>query len=251
MVLSSPIPPSAIIQDRAVCEFNEHVEQEQPTEKTIDQLRHQHCLNLISDLFDFSGIRHNLASMVRLMEESYAQLFPETLKRYQEHYNKFSDHVITVSDKFKKQYRRLILENESNDISPELQERRQKGAKYFFDELKPIQDFAKDILLTSDNKEVQKRTNNIEDELMQSLTQKNQLLAFVQLSGFHLTEFQKCRAILSAGNSIKPTGEIEVKTAPPTETTKKTSEKLTVPSEIQHPELYKTLYHWRNDLAKK
>ena len=253
LVLSTPIPASAIIQDQAVCVFNERMEQQQPTLAAIDVMRQQHCLNLISELFDFSGIGHNLNRTIRLLDEHFYQLYPETLKKYQNESVNFTDKIYTVAEKFKAQYQRLVSECTENEISNELQERLQKGATYFHSFIKPLCEMAVATQLPSDNKEIKKRTTNILDDLKKSLNDKRQLLAYVSHSGFHLGEFQKCKALVAADQAITINGELDSEAAPvkATSSKSKSKEKLVIPSEIQNPKLYEMLYKWRNKKAKE
>lgn len=252
LVLSSPIPASAIIQDQAVCVFNQKMEQQQPTLAAIDLMRHQHCLNLISDLFDFSEIRNNLSRTLRLLEEHFYQLYPETIKKYENELNQFDNNIVTVAEKFHAQYQRLISEMKENDISEELQERLRKGATYFHGFIEPLCKMAEATQLPSDNKEVKKKTTNILDDLKKSINDKRQLLAYISASGFQLGEYQKCKALVAADQPITPTGEIDMEAAPvKTESKSKTKEKLVIPSEIQNPKLYELLYKWRSKKAKE
>ena len=252
LVLSTPIPASAIIQDHAVCVFNERMEQQQPTLAAIDIMRQQHCLNLISELFDFSQIGHNLNRTIRLLDEYFYQLYPSTLKKYQDESVNFTDKIFTVAEKFKAQYQRLVSEMKESEISSELQERLQKGATYFHSFIAPLCEIAMSTQLPSDNKEIKKRTTNILEELQKSLNDKRQLLAYVSTSGFHLGEYQKCKALVAADQPITPQGEIDIDATPAkAESSKsKRKEKLIIPSEIQNPKLYEMLYKWRSEKAK-
>ena len=249
MVLSAPIPASAIIQDRAVCDFNKQVELQQPGTDTIDKLRHQHCLKLVSDLFDFSVIRHSLNGATRLMEESFYKLFPETLKKYQSCHSSFNDNVIAVAEKFSAQYQRLITQDDSKEISDTLQERIRKGANYFNKMLLPLLEIVKQTSLPSDNKEINKKASNVLHELQLHLSNKSQLLAYVETCGFSIQGYQKCRALLAAGQPITPKGEVDVSALPEKQEKTKASEKFVVPEEIQHPDLYRKLNIWRNKIA--
>ena len=253
LVLSSPIPASAIIQDRAVCMFNEKMEQQQPTLAAIDLMRHQHCLNLISELFDFSEIRNNLSRTLRLLDEHFYQLYPGTLKKYQDELSKFDNNVVMVAEKFRAQYQRLVSEMKDTEISDELQERIRKGATYFHNFIQPLYETAVNTQLPSDNKEIKKRTTTILDDLKKSLNDKRLLLAYVSASGFHLGDYQKCKALVAADQPITPQGTIDIEAVPDkTESSKsRTKEKLVIPSEIQNPKLYEMLYKWRNKKAKE
>lgn len=248
LVLSSPIPPSAIIQDSAVCQFNEKVAQQQPTEQSIDLMRQEHCLNLIGDLFDFSPIRNALNSVQRLMEIHFYQLFPQTLQEYQGWMPSFNGKVLAVADKFRRQYHRLVAESGPGDISTALQERLTKGAAYFYEQLAPLEKMARHMTLPTDNKELKKRTNNALEDLRSVLSQKCMLLAYVKSNGMELAPYQRCRALVLAGQPMLPDGSVDT-AAQEAAGRKRTTEKLTIPAEIQHPDLYQILYNWRSQKA--
>lgn len=252
LVLSTPIPASAIIQDHAVCVFNQKMEQQQPTLAAIDMMRHQHCLNLISELFDFYEARNNLGRLVRLLDEHFYQLYPETLKKFQKELNQFDNKVVTVAEKFKAQYQRMISASNDSDISAELQERLQKGATYFHSSMAPLYALVENTQLPSDNKEIKKKTTAILDDLRKVLNDKCQLLLYVSTSGFHLSEYQKCKALVAADQPITPQGEIDVEKVPvKEEKAKPKKEKLIIPSEIQNAKLYEMLYRWRSKKAQE
>ena len=253
LVLSTPIPASAIIQDNAVCQFNERVEQQQPTANAIDILRHQHCLKLVSGLFDFSSIRHTLSAVVRLLEESFSKLYPETLKTYNATLSPFNDNILAVAEKFQSQYQRLVFANTEEEISPELQERIQKGAGYFHKQLLPLYELVHNTHLPTDNKETQKRVTNILGALKEEMTNKCYLLAYVVKNGFNVLDYQKCRAMLAAGQSVTPQGTVATPdlTENKETTSSKRIDKLEIPSGVQHRDLYESLYTWRAQKAKE
>ena len=242
LVLSAPIPPHAIIQEQAVCRFNEKVAQDQERAVDLEQLRTVHCFHLIAQLFDFSALRVNLEAERQLLASHFQKNFPDTVRAFNNATASLYDQVIAVADKFRNQYQRLNQQTENGVVSAELQERIQKGAQYFSKMLEPLLKLVQETQLPTDNKEVRKRMMTTRDTLLQELTEKHHLLAHVCLKGFEVRDFQKAKTRIAVQTTMTPdTGKATA--------AKAKEEKPTVPSEMLNPRLYKQLYEWRSKKA--
>jgi hypothetical protein len=78
-----------------------------------------------------------------------------------------------------------------------LQERLQKGAAYFEEQLLFIRILLKNTLLNSDSKAIRKRRDEILSSINASYKLKFQLLHYVAQNGFLLQDYLKTKARLS------------------------------------------------------
>ena len=252
LVLSSPIPPSAIIQDQAIRLFNEQIEQQHITPDSIERLCRQHNLHLIDDLFDFSPVRHHLQAFIMLLEECFRLLYPQTLAQYSAFMPILNEKIIAIARKFQAQCHQAMEQDNVVDanIPAPLLKRIEGGAAYFREQLQPLVNLTDNTLLPTDNKEIKKRTASLFEQLQQSLHQKQHLLAHVAETGFHTADYQKQRTLVSAGLTASETKESK-KAGKDNSPSARQREKLTVPAEIRHPELYNALHQWRTQRAAK
>ena len=78
-----------------------------------------------------------------------------------------------------------------------LQERLQKGAAYFEEQLLFIRILLKNTLLNSDNKNIRKRRDELLSSMNTNYKLKFQLLHYVSQNGFQLQDYLKTKARLS------------------------------------------------------
>lgn len=249
MVLSSPLAVNAIISDSTVDEYNQYIESHVPNEKQLSILQQTYFLDLLSELFDFSLIARYFNEQVRLIDEHFYKLYPQLLAEYKKQIQLFTTEVVDVSYRFHKQYERLVVQFPDYDTNTELQARIIKGATYFEQNLRPFLKLAEATNLPTDNKELRKKVNTTLENFWDALTQKLQLLEYVEESGFHINEYLKKKAfIMLSEDEPSPTG---TKPKEKRERTPRERKKVEVPTDILHPELYRQLTEWRGAKAKE
>ena len=249
MVLSSPLAVNAIISDSTVDEYNQYIESHVPNEKQVSILQQIYFLNLLSELFDFSLIARYFNEQVRLIDEHFYKLYPQLLAEYKKQIQQFTTEVVDVSYRFHKQYERLVVQFPDYDTNTDLQARIIKGATYFEQNLRPFLKLAEATNLPTDNKELRKKANTTLENFWDALTQKLQLLEYVEENGFHINEYLKKKAfIMLSEDEPSPTA---TKPKEKRERAPKERKKVEVPTDILHPELYKRLTEWRGAKAKE
>lgn len=92
-----------------------------------------------------------------------------------------------------------------------------------------------------DNKEVRKQLLTAWEELARACKQARGLLGFVREEGFHISAFLKKKAVLSLEEIAGAAGQKK--------SGGKKQKDMSVPTDIQHPELYRRLIEWRNKEA--
>lgn len=247
LVLSAPLSAKAVISDGAVDSFTETARKNEPDESRFHTLQRAYFHELLSGLFDFQSLEHALKNYVRLIDEHLYKLYPKQLEAYKEEAERFHENVIKVSQKFGLQYNRLIDAARNYAEDKALQERIHSGAKYFKEQLEPLDMIMSNSSLGTDNKDLKKKLNEAADELAEVYTLKSELLEYVIQNGFYVGEYLKQKAILSIDETTatsrgkkkdKPVREKKQKAAP-----------VEVPADILHPELYNQLVAWRNTEA--
>ncbi|NTU65295.1 MAG: helicase, partial [Chloroflexi bacterium] len=133
LVLSAPIPSSAIKTDAAINLFSGQITQNQPNESVLNESRQQYQRQLLFELFDFKGLAGRLAHLRRVTSENGSSLTEGFKKQVNELNNRFAKEAADVADKFRNQMQQIIDSNSSADISAirPLQERVEKAAVYF------------------------------------------------------------------------------------------------------------------------
>lgn len=159
LVLSAPIPVSAIRTDLMINDFSEKVSQNHPGEKELAESQQQYQKQVLFGLFDFGVLASRFIYLKKLTSEnkgSLTDVFIDNVTRQQE---QFSTEVETVADRFRQQMQRILdtspgIAIEKNEL---LQERVVKAAVYFSkilenDFLNPLHD----LVVESDNRQVRK-----------------------------------------------------------------------------------------------
>jgi len=246
IILTAPLPPSAIITDPYVLGFNEQMRQSVVSAERLEQMQNAYALQLISELFSFQTERAALAQVVRLLEEYLSNTYPETMKAFENCLLSFDSQVVDVASRFQRQYSSLYAEN-SNISSVALQERLTRGADYFAAQLTPLHQLAASTRLEVDNVQVKKRLFDSLTDLRHTSSVHIAILRDVATKGFHLDTFAdlRARAEIDAEKTASATPEKKKKA--------KTKEEAnySVPTEVKNPALYQLLSAWRRQKANE
>ena len=253
MVLESPLRREAIISDSIVDNFTKGVEQNKPGSKQLNDMQKAYFFDLLSDLFNFYAIEQAYKRLLRMMDEDLYRLFPKQLADYKALEPHIKEKIVEVAHRFRNQYTRLINESEDYAGNQELQERIRSGAGYFRRELKPVRALFDKTNMPLDNRELRKQLNERLQTLDDALWIKESLLGIICTSSFTVSDYlkQKAKVMLSlegdsstsASSSKAPRERKERKER--AASTRSGKVKVDVPTDIMHPELYRTLAEWR------
>lgn len=189
MVLSSPIPRSAIICDTLVEDFYNDPRHQQPDEERIRQMEQQYTIRTIDSLFSLLQLTQVMNGVIRMLREHYYSQLPKTYAKWQETLEK-TKALVPVTQQFKKQYSAIILNNDDNF----LQERLKKGAAYFEEQLLFIRITRKGTILNTDNRALRKRIDDLLTTFDNTYKIKIQLLHHVANNGFNLQDYLNTKA---------------------------------------------------------
>ena len=240
LVLSTPLNARAMIKDASVENFVAQMEENEPGETVLKNARQQYFRELLLEQFDYAPLKRGLRYLYRLFSENLRQLYPELTERYRIADGQLDTELLSVSSRFHQQLEGLMKEGEIWESNPLLAERVTKGAAYFLEHTQNIfQPLLEESLPEIDNKEVRKQVEHAMARLKSDVSVKLATLRAIR-QGFCVTDYLRAKA----------KAQIE-KSHPKTKSTKSSSEKITVSSDIRHPKLYNRLRTWRNREAER
>ena len=204
LVLSAPIPASAIIRDASIDAFSAFAASRHPDDSAVEGLQRRFFLEQVADLYGFGDVLTAFYSMMRVVTEHYQRTFPKLALEYKARYAILLKEVRDVAATFHHQYTAMIASAADYQHDAQLQTRLQKGAEYFLKKLREVEQLLSATQLQTDNKEVQKRTAESLGTLAEALRTKCRLLRFVQASGFALSSYLRAKALAAIEAPEKP-----------------------------------------------
>lgn len=249
LVLSSPIPSSALIYDHSITSFTEEAFRHIPTLQQCQDLQKQYFTELLRELFNFQPVERAFRHVQRLIDEFLYRLYPKLLAEYKCATEEFSKDVTQVGMKFEAQYVRMICESSDYEHDEAIQERVSKACSYFSKKMLTLSDLIMRSVLQTDNKELRKRIQTAMSDLSELTTQKMALLRHVKEKGFDIPGFLRAKALLAMDTDSNSKGKTKKNTHLQPDTT--TVKRVGLLSDIPHPELYNALVAWRRKEAEK
>ncbi len=205
LVLSSPIPRSAIINDRTVSEFTHDPRHQEPDAKRLDIMQRQYMLRIVEELFSFTILRYRFNDIIRLMREHFYSSYPKLYTAWTENAEKLKGPE-DVARKFHNQYQNIILTSEDYKNNSLLQERLMKGAKYFSEEITFVWKLLKKTDIKTNNKVIRERLDNLLQSMTDEYKLKLLLFKYVADNGLTIKEYlnKKAKATLSVNDTEEP-----------------------------------------------
>ena len=248
LVLGSPLRQEAIISDDTIDHFTREVEALSPDRQKLNKLQRQYFYELLCEQFDFHSLERHFALVLRLLDEHLYRLYPKLLERYKETYELYKANITKVGDTFRIQYTELVNATDDYVGDRQLQSRLISGARYFREKLEEIVfPLVSETKVQTDNKEVKKKITEALGVLRVALHVKKGTLLSTEEHGFSVSTYLKQKAILTIteenGEGRRERGEGK------RERGGQRADKIEVPTDILHPELYKQLIAWRNSEA--
>ena len=193
MVLSAPLPRTAIIRDEAVDDYATHAIEHTPSESQIEQLQRDYYLSVVNELFDFRPLMDAFNRVLDLLDGHFRRSFPKLIAEYKVRTGTIKTELIEVSERFKLQYSQIVITSADYPTNALLQERLKKGADFFARKLTDVEQLVKKTSVKTDNKEVKKRYNDVYPALKEVVMQKRALLNCVKTDGFELNSYLRQR----------------------------------------------------------
>lgn len=264
MVLASPIPRYAIINDRTVEAFCQDPRHQSPDEKRLEQMERQYLLRTVTDLFSFMHLRYGFNDLERLLREHFYSLYPKQYNDWKAMSLKFKQRVEDVAIRFHNQYQNIIMTDPDYLNSSILQERLKKGAAYFETQLCDSHELLRTTHMPIDNQTIADRLEVILQTFSDGLTIKLSLMHHVANEGLHLQDYLKYKAKVSLDNESSDGQKTEkekgsganLSDAPAGFRKREKKEKkvrmvVEIPTEVLHKELFTEITQWRRAEAEK
>lgn len=249
VVLTSLIPPEAIIADNSVDKFSREMRSKPVVEAELGRMRNEYALRLLTELYTFEKERISLAQIVRIFEEFLMGTYPDTMEAYKQQLMEYDLDVMAVSGRFHGQYQRLLDENEGEVGASPIQARLQKGAAYFMEKLSGLKSFQGAHRVGIDNAEVRKRYQTACEELDKELGTHLQLLGNVKERGFELKDFLNLRAKILIGGEDSLSQKKKTKQQKARNLAVEDGFENLTPDEVKDKPLYYKLGEWRKKKA--
>ena len=264
LVLSTPISAKAIINDETVASFTREARERRPGEEQFATLQQTYFLSLLTELFSFQPLYQSFQRYVRMLDEHLYLLYPKQLEDCKAELARLDERVVRVAERFSVQYTRMVNGSLDYATSIALQERIHAAAGYFVEQLRPMYPIAVRKSLDMDNKQLKKKYTAAYEEVRDRYRLKEDLLCFVEKSGFAVSSYLKQKALLTlddVGTPIKAKEDARRMGMPEVEEVMVESrdgkraesgvDKVGISSDILHPELYERLRAWRNEEAAR
>ncbi|MDR2936004.1 MAG: AAA family ATPase [Rikenellaceae bacterium] len=236
MVLSTPLSPTAIINDTLVKRYTGGIEAAQPTESTLSVQRRAYVSDLLAELFDYRPLEIRLGILQRLMVEHLSRLYPALIERWQGFSSVFSREIVSVGETFQNQLRRLVAAAGDPENDPALTDRVTKGVAYFrAKEAKGLIPLLAASNVEIDNKETRRTIAEALDRVRELLAVKEATLLAAS-NGFTIAAHLKARAKALLEKS-------------PFTTLRGMKKKVSASNDIANPELLEILRIWRKATA--
>lgn len=272
LVLSAPLPMSAIIRDGAVDDYVSRAVEHTPNKEQIDLLQRDYYLSVLSELFDFRPLMSAFNRMLDLLMGHFRRSYPKLIIEYKARLEVIKTQLYDVAERFKMQYNQIVISTPDYQEDVHLQERLTKGATYFARTISDIETLVKNTDVQTDTPEVKKMMAELLATLKELVMQKRALLNYVKDDGFSLNEYLHQRAVVLMGkvnegtkkttakqktvakdrSSAKSMVEAIDKPAANTRIEAKDKAGSAVPElKVLHPEVLEALTEWRRQRAMK
>ena len=251
LVLSRPIPGSAIFVDPQVMSFNRFVEMNQPTPKQLIEDRRQCIEEILGGLFDYNQLLTRLNYLHRLAEEHLSRIYPNYVRKLK----LLSNELEGVTDSQKKEsplqvgrifqgvIHQMMPLTENFDDNTALHERLNKGFAWFLNRtVELLQDLIDEGLPDIDNQATKEQMEREFELLSNDYNLKIQILTNC-LGGFSLDAYWDAKALASMNADNPKAAKKKMPKAPKEKAPEKV--KVAASDDIKNPKLYDALREWR------
>lgn len=236
MVLSSAISQGSVKTDGAIAAYTRDASNNEPDQDQLSRSKIAFQQSLLFDLFDFREIKQAFFQLQRIVQEHDRVLVPSLADDVIAMGESLEKEVYKVAESFERQLKGLLQEETLPEDSELLQERVRKACTYFVDKVRSVlQERLRKLDLETDNKALKKSLTDVSGRL-QKATHIKVMVFNNCVGGFETLGYLKTKANADIDY------EAALKVVPATKKTPAIKGNA-------HPELYSSLWKWRNDIA--
>lgn len=210
MVLSQPIPISAVITDNKVNNFIELSNRNRPDENAVDGLRGEYTRKSLAELFDFRPLRIAFDEYHRYIKEFVIPLYPEYHQPFAEAAEMMLEKVDIVGSKFMVLYASSPILPETLEEHPEFLDKIKNGCHYFLSYLDHLHKLISSVDINLENSSYVQRLNNAYETLTFQLKVKSGVLRHLAEIRFSPAEYvnAKARGVIDATSAKDNSGRV-------------------------------------------
>ncbi|MBO4658168.1 MAG: AAA family ATPase [Prevotella sp.] len=200
MVLSSPIPRSAILSDHRVDSYIAHQETHARESITrLPQLKEEYYRHLLTELFDFGELVVHQEHLVRVFVEYFSHSHPQLEQLQKQTLEGLRKEVVDIAGRWVATIRQSTMETLHSET---FLQRVSRGAEYFDQHLDQL--FEKPLRMSgevkSNNKQAMKRLGNILSDLRQCYDARQTLLHQMAIKGFTIQNYLREKQLAMLGS---------------------------------------------------
>jgi hypothetical protein len=237
IVLRSKINLSSVKTDPVVKNYSEEAERNAPSEQQVQQAKREYQQSLLEELFSFQVARQHLNQLCRTYQEHQNTLTPEASGEVQKLADRANAELFQIAERFQPQLAEYLRQDVVPEANEPLQGRVRGAAAYFTEKLAGIMREVIAISTATDNQAVRKEASSRLRSFHEAIFVKNACFAACA-SGFTPQAYQRATANaqldFAAKSVAADSGEIG-----------------NVPKNVPHPELYRQLLRYRDQMAEK
>ncbi len=234
MVLERPLPPSSIICDSMISNFEQVCSLREADATKIDKLQADFDQRLDLEVADLTGLHNAMETLHRVIQTSHAGAFPKMTAAYGELFHKQFKALYDISLRFQQQLRNLAAKGTSPN---QIHDRLKAASNYFLKELCPIFQFMKDIPTEIDSTDALKKFTETMNLVEYEAKLKEALMEATLKKKLTAVDFLKIKREISLSDNTW------------LKITSKNNAQLN--SDIENPELYQRLTDWRRKKARE
>lgn len=236
MVLSSAISMGSVKTDGAIAAYTRDASNNEPDQDQLNRSKVAFQQSLLFDMFDFREIKQAFFQLQRIVQEHDRVLVPSLADDVIAMGASLDKDFYKVAESFQRQLSGLLQEEQLPEDNEQLQERVRKACAYFVDKARfVLQDALKKFDLETDNKAIKKSLTDAFGRLQKASHIKTAVFNY-GVDGFDTLGYLKTKANADIDY------EAMLKVVPATK-------KAPAVKGNSHPELYSSLWKWRNDVA--
>jgi hypothetical protein len=237
IVLKTRLFPKSVKTDAVIQNYSEEAKQNEPGEAELDQAKKEYQQELLMNYFEFQSLKRNLNRFRTIVVENERKLPGNIVPETRELIQKAQDEVLAVGETFIRQMKKYFAEASIPEENEPLIDRLKKAGGYFAQKLeKELLPMVNSLEILTDNKDIRTKTKERKLELEKELFIQT-AVAKSLMEGFEGYTFAKTPA----------DAEIEYDQKPG----KKSKPASRLPSNIEHPALYKAIAEWRMQEAEE
>ena len=210
LVLKTRITSNALVNDYSVDQFVEHLQEKEPTQEKVDQLRHDYELETMLELIDFDSIYKDFGKLMKVIYDNDTLFEGTMIQNLSGRRNKIHEELCQVGIKFENQIQKLHSQAQSCDQNLALQERLIKGVAYFDEHLKAIAEGLFDLPFKTDNQAVNEQLTEALKLLKEDIYLKGCCLEACK-NGFTVKEYQKTKSVKAIESEKSGKKKVEIK----------------------------------------